>query len=177
MLRLARNSVRFFGGSRARCQVLPSSQDMKSEKSWGGHQNPSDITKQVVGIAREMQDSNLAPLEISSQFTRRFALGETYDPFDFSQTKYNIEKRAYKKKFETVSDPFEKTGIDPACLYTMPEILSRFITSSGQILPRNLTGCNVKNQRKLANVIKTARACGLLSVVHKHSRYLPNRNL
>lgn len=177
MLRLTRTSVRCFSLSKVSFNALPSSQEMKSDKPWAGSDQPTDISKKVVGIARDLHASNTTPLDINQQFTRRFGHGETYDPFDFSQNKLDMEKKEFRKSKETLTDPFERTGIDPSNLYTMPEILSRFITSSGQILPRSLTGCNVKNQRKLANVIKTSRACGLLSVVHKSSRYLPGRNI
>lgn len=126
-------------------------------------------------MARTIEETNEPPLDISAQFTRRFNFGESYDPFDFSNTKFNMERKAFNQK--KISDPFERTGIDPRNLYTMPEILSRFVTSTGQILPRAVTGCNAKNQKKLSYAIKTARACGLLSSTHKHGRYLPNRTL
>lgn len=175
MLRL-RGGVRYISSCRVRAAALPSTPEMKSSNSWANKQSPN-ITKDVVGIARQIQETTQPPLDISSQFTRRFTFGDSYDPFDFSQNKFDMEKSSYKKKTQMVSDPFERTGIDPQTLYTMPEILSRFLTSTGQILPRSLTGCSAKNQKKLSNAIKTARACGLLSVVHKHSKYLPTRNL
>ncbi|ODV80886.1 ribosomal protein S18 [Suhomyces tanzawaensis NRRL Y-17324] len=137
----------------------------------------NDITRDVVGIARSIQENTQPPLDIAAGFTRRFTFGESYDPFDFSNTKLSMERKTFRKSKNTVSDPFERTGIDPRNLYAMPEILSRFITSTGQILPRSVTGCNGKNQKRLSDAIKTARACGLLSSTHKHARYLPSRNL
>ncbi len=46
--------------------------------------------------------------------------------------------------------------------YKQPEILRRFLTESGKILPRRITGTSAKNQRKLVREIKKARYLGLL---------------
>ncbi len=46
--------------------------------------------------------------------------------------------------------------------YKQPEILRRFLTESGKILPRRITGTSAKNQRKLVREIKRARYLGLL---------------
>lgn len=46
--------------------------------------------------------------------------------------------------------------------YKQPEILRRFLTESGKILPRRITGTSAKNQRRLVREIKKARFLGLL---------------
>lgn len=46
--------------------------------------------------------------------------------------------------------------------YRKPEILERFITQSGKILPRRVTGTSARNQRRLARQIKLARVLALL---------------
>ena len=46
--------------------------------------------------------------------------------------------------------------------YRKPEVLERFITQSGKILPRRVTGTSAKNQRKLARQIKIARVLAML---------------
>lgn len=46
--------------------------------------------------------------------------------------------------------------------YKHPEVLKRFVTDSGKILPRRITGTSAKNQRKLVREIKRARYIGLL---------------
>ncbi|MCK4513962.1 MAG: 30S ribosomal protein S18 [Spirochaetaceae bacterium] len=46
--------------------------------------------------------------------------------------------------------------------YKHPEILRRFVTEKGKILPRRITGTSAKNQRRLIREIKRARAIGLL---------------
>jgi small subunit ribosomal protein S18 len=46
--------------------------------------------------------------------------------------------------------------------YRHPEVLRRFTTDSGKILPRRITGTSAKNQRKLVREIKRARYLGLL---------------
>lgn len=46
--------------------------------------------------------------------------------------------------------------------YKRPDVLRRFVTESGKILPRRITGTSAKNQRKLVKEIKRARYLGLL---------------
>ena len=45
------------------------------------------------------------------------------------------------------------------------DLLKRFISERGKILPRRVTGTSAKNQRKVANAIKRARIMGLLPFV------------
>lgn len=46
--------------------------------------------------------------------------------------------------------------------YKHPDVLRRFLTESGKILPRRITGTSAKNQRRLVREIKRARYIGLL---------------
>ncbi|MBI9108387.1 MAG: 30S ribosomal protein S18 [Spirochaetales bacterium] len=46
--------------------------------------------------------------------------------------------------------------------YKNPEVLRRFVTESGKILPRRITGTCAKHQRQLAKEIKRARVIALL---------------
>ncbi|MDR3283921.1 MAG: 30S ribosomal protein S18 [Treponema sp.] len=55
----------------------------------------------------------------------------------------------------------QKAKID----YKEPDILKRFTTERGKILPRRITGTCVKHQRQLALAIKRARAICLLPFV------------
>lgn len=165
---------------------LPSSPDMKSTKSWsnktGGEHDNGSLTREVVGMTKRIVESSQPPLQIAPNFTRNFQPRENYDPFDFSNTRLVMDRKAKMKDnrsqdSKTTTDPFERTGIDPRNLYCMPEILSKYLTSTGQILPRSVTGCNARNQKRLSDAIKTARACGLLSSTHKHEKFLPVRQL
>lgn len=49
--------------------------------------------------------------------------------------------------------------------YKNTELLERFISERGKILPRRVTGTSAKNQRKLTTAIKRARIMGLLPFV------------
>ncbi|GKQ43401.1 30S ribosomal protein S18 [Companilactobacillus sp. RD055328] len=49
--------------------------------------------------------------------------------------------------------------------YKNTELLQRFISESGKILPRRVTGTSAKNQRKLTTAIKRARIMALLPFV------------
>ena len=54
-----------------------------------------------------------------------------------------------------------------------PNLLSRFITERGKIVPRRVSGVTAKNQRKLAKAIKRARHMALL---HYGGHPLPLRS-
>ena len=45
------------------------------------------------------------------------------------------------------------------------ELLKRFISERGKILPRRVTGTSAKNQRKVVTAIKRARVMALLPFV------------
>lgn len=164
--------------------VLPSSPEMKSDAWAVGESDDSQITRKVVGMARNLQETSKPPVNISKNFTKLFVAGQIYDPFDFSMNRLDMENKWQKQKKDAAKnykngeeDIFARTGIDPLDLYSMPEILSRFVSATGQILPREVTGCNSQNQKKLAIAIKRARSVGLLSTTHRHARYMPKRIL
>jgi len=46
--------------------------------------------------------------------------------------------------------------------YKHAEVLRRFVTEKGKILPRRITGTSAKNQRRLVTEIKKARFMALL---------------
>jgi len=49
--------------------------------------------------------------------------------------------------------------------YKDVDLLSRFVSDRGRILPRRVTGTYAKNQRKVSTAIKRARIMGLLPFV------------
>ena len=49
--------------------------------------------------------------------------------------------------------------------YKDTELLKRFISERGKILPRRVTGTSAKNQRKVVSAIKRARVMALLPFV------------
>ena len=49
--------------------------------------------------------------------------------------------------------------------YKDVDLLSRFVSDRGKILPRRVTGTYAKNQRKVSKSIKRARIMGLLPFV------------
>ncbi|MCB1321612.1 MAG: 30S ribosomal protein S18 [Leptospiraceae bacterium] len=46
--------------------------------------------------------------------------------------------------------------------YKHPEVLERFISRTGKILPRRMTGATARVQRKIAREIKRSRQINLL---------------
>lgn len=67
----------------------------------------------------------------------------------------------YKKKKQC---PFVASGIKHID-YKDIDMLERFITERGKILPRRITGVSANNQKRLALAIKRARHMALLPFV------------
>ena len=63
--------------------------------------------------------------------------------------------------------PLEGQDID----YKNVELLKKYITKFGKIVPRYYSGVSLKNQKKLAKAIKRARIMALIPFV---KRYNPN---
>lgn len=51
--------------------------------------------------------------------------------------------------------------------YKNPEMLRRFLSPEGKILPARRTGLTAKHQRKVTRAIKRARAIGLLPYTNR----------
>lgn len=58
---------------------------------------------------------------------------------------------------------FTVNNVEPD--YKDVEVLRRYITERGKIVPRRLTGVTAENQRKLARAIKRARHLALIPFV------------
>jgi small subunit ribosomal protein S18 len=74
-------------------------------------------------------------------------------------SKFPKKNSKYKRK---VCKFTTDKSLAAALKYTNVELLTRFITNRGKILPRRITGTSAKWQRVLVREIKKARAAGLL---------------
>lgn len=67
-----------------------------------------------------------------------------------------------------------KRTLDPGLVidYKSPDVLKRFITDRGKIIPRRISGATQEQQRKIALAVKRARYLALLpcSVAHETER-------
>jgi small subunit ribosomal protein S18 len=73
--------------------------------------------------------------------------------------KFGRKNAKYKKKVcKFCADKALLAGLD----YKRIDILERFVTNRGKIIPRRITGTCGKHQRVLAREIRKARAIGLL---------------
>ena len=63
-----------------------------------------------------------------------------------------------------------KRTLDPTILidYKSPEILKRFITDRGKIIPRRISGATAKQQRQICQAVKRARYLSLLPYCLAH---------
>ena len=69
----------------------------------------------------------------------------------------------FKKRLSPIKpgDPIDYKDVD---------LLKKFITERGKILPRRLTGLTAKQQRDLTNAVKRARIVALLPFVNQIGR-------
>ncbi len=79
------------------------------------------------------------------------------------QPKRKLTKRKARPRKQKAC-PFTAAGVK-VIDYKDVEMLRRFITEQGKILPRRITGVAARHQRKLALAIRRARYIGLLPFV------------
>ncbi len=72
------------------------------------------------------------------------------------QRRINFRKHNKSMTTKRLDLPFEK--ID----YKSPEILAKFTTDTGRILPRKVTGVSAKMHRAITRSIKRSRAVNLM---------------
>ena len=79
----------------------------------------------------------------------------------------NVERPRRKRRFSSR----KKRTLDPNLVidYKYPEVLKRFVTDRGKIIPRRISGATAMQQRQIALAVKRARFLGILhySVTHK----------
>lgn len=82
----------------------------------------------------------------------------------------NVERPRRKRRFSSR----KKRTLDPNLVidYKYPEVLKRFITDRGKIIPRRISGATAMQQRQIALAVKRARFLGLIhsSVTHRHEK-------
>ena len=124
----------------------------------------SSSSRSSMGATRNQKTLNNVTAEnvkvLNPSLIKDFAYGTTYDPFDFSMARLYLDRKN-KSKFKVLGH-----NINPLDLYTSPEVLSQFMSSTGKILHRDVTGLSAKNQRRLSKAIRRAQAIGLLSKTH-----------
>nr|ARO91367.1 30S ribosomal protein S18 [Rhodochaete parvula]ASK39557.1 ribosomal protein S18 [Rhodochaete parvula] len=58
-------------------------------------------------------------------------------------------------------------NVDDTIAYTDIELLKKFVTDQGKILPRRVTGLTTKQQKKIVKAIKKARVLAYLPFVNR----------
>ena len=77
------------------------------------------------------------------------------------QPKTAKRRSAFRRANRTM--PRRRTDLsEEAVDYKNPELLKRFVTESGKILPRRVTGMSARMHRKITSEIKRARAVLLM---------------
>ena len=72
------------------------------------------------------------------------------------------KKSGFKRKRKP--DPIFKDSVSEVN-YKNAEFLSKFLTEKGKIIPRRITGCSAKSQRRISKVIRRARHAGVVPFV------------
>ncbi len=75
--------------------------------------------------------------------------------------KAQLQRRSRKAKVKATVGAFDLLD------YKNVEVLKKFLSETGKILPRRRTGLTAKEQRILARTIKRARVLGLLPFTEK----------
>ncbi|CAG60776.1 uncharacterized protein GVI51_J02673 [Nakaseomyces glabratus] len=125
--------------------------------------------KSVIDVDFEGSRENIKT--INANFVPQFQRSAVYDPFDFSLSRLNLDRKMNRPKIQH-HDLFEKYGLNPLNFYARPEILSYYVGSTGKILHRDVTGLSAKNQRRMAKAIRRCQAIGLMSKTHRFTNFL-----
>jgi small subunit ribosomal protein S18 len=82
-------------------------------------------------------------------------------------TMENVERPRRKRRFASR----KKRTLDPNLVidYKYPDVLKRFVTERGKIIPRRISGATAKQQRQIALAVKQARFLGLLHYSVSHA--------
>ena len=121
----------------------------------------SDTVSESTVVAEETAQSNSEVKTEASQETQAAPVKE--EKKQQTQTEEVQKKRIYFRKKVCRLCIQKVTEID----YKDVDLLRKFITDRGKILPRRITGNCAKHQRMLARAIKRARMVALLPFVAK----------
>ncbi|ODV85934.1 hypothetical protein CANARDRAFT_22719 [[Candida] arabinofermentans NRRL YB-2248] len=114
---------------------------------------------------------------VSRNFVNSMDGQVTYDPFDFTlqKIKYNakIDKNVNERLMKSSS--FNAPEINPLDFYCLPHMLSKYLSPSGQILHRSVTGLSPRKHKLMAKAVKRARAAGFLGAVSQDITFAPKR--
>ncbi len=100
-------------------------------------------------------------------------VNESFVNRDEEEMDEELDKAGRGRPVRTTGRVFFKKKVCRFCTqklkadYKNPEVLRRFTTERGKILPRRITGTCAKHQRVLALEIKRARLLALLPFVEK----------
>ncbi|KAH3684703.1 hypothetical protein WICPIJ_004338 [Wickerhamomyces pijperi] len=147
---------RFFSISRTVCQEKPKSKTSVLLES---------TMDAALNLNRTMEQAKTNT--ILPSLIKNFNAGETYDPFDFSIAKLNLDRKQKKLNLANETGVFDKKKLNPLDYYTSPNELNKFVSSTGRIQARDVTKLTLKNQKRLSKAIKRSRAVGLMSSVHR----------
>lgn len=67
-------------------------------------------------------------------------------------------------------DSYVKINHQSDINYKDVELLRKFLTETGKIVPSRITGTSAKNQRQLSNAIKIARFLALIPYCDSHKK-------
>lgn len=116
----------------------------------------------------ETQEKTQQYLEIDPHVLPRVSNTQTvYEPYDFSlKAKYaNHNKEHIAALYPKQKDIFAELHLDPVELWKSPNLLNKYITQNGKIIPGWVNKLKGPSQKRVAKAIRRCRAAGLLSTV------------
>ncbi|CCH58999.1 hypothetical protein TBLA_0B01560 [Henningerozyma blattae CBS 6284] len=121
---------------------------------------------------------NTITKRVDRGLVKHFEVGQLYEPFDLSMARIRLDrKNAAVNSANRRKNNSSHNGIHMTDLYTHPEQLSKYLSTTGQILSREVTGLSERDQKRLAKAIRRAQSIGLLSKVHRDITFLPSKNV
>jgi small subunit ribosomal protein S18 len=136
---------------------------------------PDEINKEA-SEGTEAEAKQAAPAEVAADVKDARDARDTRDtkPERSQQRGSHTDSNSYSNRSQFQRVPRFKKKICKFCYvkdltidYKKPDVLERFLTDRGKILPRRITGTCSKHQRVLAREVKRARMIALLPFVEQ----------
>jgi small subunit ribosomal protein S18 len=138
----------------------PETNESSTSSSESGYQRNGRSEGEFRRPERKRYDSRNTEGERRGGYSSNYMDDSKDDEDGYSQRKFVKQYKKYKKKVCRFCTN-KLIEID----YKNIEILEKFITDRGKILPRRITGTCSKHQRMLAKTIKRARSVSLLPYI------------
>ena len=145
--------------------IQDSTENIKTEE---GANDESKVFRSKFGTGDATHDYEAERTKYKPR-SRKIESGNSGESGDAEKVERNYDNQ-YSKSPLNRYNKFPRRALDTRKVvidYKKPDVLERFISKTGKMLPRRVTGATAAVQRKISREIKRARHIGLLPYSHR----------